>query len=72
MKLIKVFNIFNRVNQDCSYHVLAFLQNIVVTHILIFVYVPECKIVISEKVCSDEVYPKIAADTDNSASENLV
>lgn len=49
-----------------------FFQKIVVTHILIFVYVSECKIAISEKACSDEVYPKIAVDADNFPSENLV
>jgi len=70
--LTKVFSIFNGANQDCSYHLLAFLQKIVVTHILVFVYVTECKIVISEEVGSDEVHPKIAADADNSPSENLI
>lgn len=67
-----IWHFFNRTNQDCSYHVLGFLQKILRIHILVFVYVAECKIVISEQICSGEVYPKIATGAGNSPSENLV
>lgn len=67
--MIKVFNILNRTIQDYSYHILPFLQKTVVTHILLFVYVTECKIVISKRYA---VHPKITADVDNCSSENLV
>lgn len=69
LQLIQEFKDFNREIQDYSYHILPFLQKIVVTHILIFVYVTECKNVISKKYAA---YPKITADVDNCPSENLV